>query len=251
MNASGQTNLKVLLAVALIVGAAGFLAWRLAGAFSDRPPAWLRQQKRIGTRLVTGPQPDLAWNQFQRLLKEGQRDAALGSLQFLELQGDGKNAAAWTIERLVNQGFIPLQNFQLPPVPGTTSLLGYYALDGTAIPYTTRRPPARSDLLAVTLNLREPVAPGGTQLVIRIQRRPSPAQRAKDGSYRIGLGRLPKTTAAAHVRGVRLPEGAALLKFTGGDGAIVSTGGVAAVGWINTRLTPPDQPLSATFTLKR
>lgn len=256
MKASGQTNWKALLTIALALGAALFFAWRFAGVMSDRPPSSLRQQKRVGARLATGTKPDLAWNQFQYLLKESlqdaaQRDTSVSALQFLELQPDGKNAVAWTLEQLVNHGFNPMQNFERPSAQNPISLLGYYALDGSAIPYTTRRPASAPNSVAVTLNLREPVSPGATQLVIRLERRPSPVQRNKDGMYGLGLSQFPRKTGTVHARAVRLMEGAVLVKFAGGESALVSTSGVATVGWINTRLTPPDQPLFAVFSRNR
>jgi hypothetical protein len=242
---------KMWAGVAFAVAAIVFVVARWRTSFSERPPDWLRQEDRQSARL-----PDASLKNFKSFRKEveqeaKQRNLPVGSIQFFEVSRDGKATVAWNTVKLTNQGFNPNADFDQPGGSDEARLLGFYALDGESLGFTLKHHPARPRGFYAVVHLDNPLAPGESVLVLRLERRPLNLKPNAKGQLQYPVGRFARPTAAIHGRAVSLPERAKLVQYRPDKGAFEFAGDPPLVGWINACLDTNFPPLSATFTLPR
>jgi hypothetical protein len=102
----------------------------------------------------------------------------------------------------------------------------------------------------VTLHLDATVAPGATQLVVRVGWRRAPVSVGKNGNWQAGLGRLPRTPNTVYARAVSLPSGSTVVRSTPQQTATVHDGVVPMVSWIGAAVDA-GAPMSVVFTMPK
>ena len=250
-----KDNWKLWLAVVACVVATAFCARRAYDAFYERPPAWVKTEDRIGPAISRDGQLNVAWKEFSDLLGTVRRESAqqqlpVGSVSLLALESDATNAVSIATESVVNQGFNPLNNIQASIGGDEKRFVGFYGTDGGRIPFTIVRIPGRPRNPPVTLHLNSPIAPGETQLVVRVERRRAPVNIGKDGKAQAGLGRFPRTPNAVYGRALGLPTGSAIVRTVPDKTATISEGAAPLVSWIGTA-TSANAPMSVVFTVPK
>jgi hypothetical protein len=151
---------------------------------------------------------------------------------------------------VVNQGFNPLQNAQSVLGGDGKGFVGFYTTAGEPIPFTIVWVKARSRNPPVTLHLASPLAPGDTQLVMRVEWRRGPINIGKDRKFQAGLGRFPRTPNAIYTRAVKLPTGSTVVRTVPDKTATVSTDPSPLISWIGTPASG-NAPMSVVFTLPK
>ena len=227
-------------------------ARRTYNAFHERPPAWVKTEDRVGPAINRDSQLNVAWKEFSDLLGTVRRESTqeqlpVGSVSLLALETDATNAISIATESVVNQGFNPLNNIQASIGGDEKRFVGFYATDGGPIPFTIVRVPGRPRNPPVTLHLNSPIAPGETQLVVRVERRRAPVNIGKDGKAQAGLGRFPRTPNAVYARAIGLPPGSVIVRSVPATTATLSVGVDPLVAWIGTA-TNANAPMSVVFT---
>ena len=250
-----KDNWKLWLAVIACVVVTAFCARRAYDAFHERPPAWVKTEDRVGPAISRDGQLNVAWKEFSDLLGTVRRESAqqqlpVGSVSLLALERDATNAVSIATESVVNQGFNPLNNIQASIGGDVKRFVGFYATDGGPIPFTIVRVPGRPRNPPVTLHLISPIAPGETQLVVRVERRRAPVTIGKDGKAQARLGRFPRTPNAVYARAIKLPSGSVIVRTVPDTTATVSAGVAPLVSWIGTA-TSANAPMSVVFTLPK
>jgi hypothetical protein len=250
-----KDNWKLWLATIACVGVLAFCARRAYVAFHGGPPDWIRQEDRVGSALDKDDRLKTAWKKFSDLLGSTRAEAErqqlpIGNISLFALEKDGTNALSIVTQAVVNQGFNPLQNAQAALGGDGKGFVGFYTTNGEPIPYTivwvkgrTRNPP-------VTLHLSATVAPGGTQLVMRVEWRRGPVSIGKDGKLQAGLGRFPRTPNAIYTRAIRLPSGSVIVRSVPDKTVTVSVDEAPLVSWIGTAANA-NAPMSVVFTLPK
>ena len=250
-----KDNWKLWLAVVACVVVTAFCARRAYDAFHERPPAWVKTEDRIGPAISRDAQLNVAWKKFSDLLGTVRRESAqqqlpVGTVSLLALESDATNAVSIATESVVNKGFNPLNNIQASIGGDEKRFVGFYATDGGPIAFTIVRVPGRPRNPPVTLHLNSPIAPGETQLVVRVERRRAPVNIGKDGKAQAGLGRFPRTPNAVYGRALGLPAGSAIVRTVPDKTATISDGVAPLVSWIGTA-TSANAPMSVVFTLAK
>jgi len=237
------------LGVALVL--IGFAVARLQSSFRDRPPAWLRQQDKRGPGLPAESRKH--FQQFRREieLEAEQKSLPVASIQFIELMKDGKEGVVWNTEKVTNQGFKPLADFEMQGGGDEERLRGYYTLEGEPLGFTVKHHPNRPKSFYMAVHLRQPLPPGQSVLVLRLERRAYTIKPNAKGEAQLGLGRLTRATTAVHARGLCLPDRARLVQYRPDKGAFAFEDNPPMVGWINSCLDPAFPPLNATFILPK
>ena len=212
-----KDNWKLWIAVIACAAVATFCSRRVYEAFYARPPAWVKLDDRTGPAIRQDSQLDTAWKKFGELLGSARRESEerqlpLGDVSLLALENNSTDAVFIVTQSIVNQGFNPLKNVQASMGGDEQRFVGFYATDGGPIPFTIVRVPGRTRNPPVTLHLESAIAPGGTQLVVRVERRHAPVNVGKDGRMQVGLGRFPRMPNAVYVRAVRLPSGSVVVR---------------------------------------
>ena len=250
-----KDNWKLWLAVIACGIVMAFCVRRAYNAFHERPPAWVKTEDRVGPVITRDNHLNAAWKAFSDLLVTVRRESArqqlpVGSVSLLALESDITNAVSIATESLVNQGFNPLNNVQASIGGDERRFVGFYGIDGGPIPFTIVRVPGRRGNPPVTLHLKNPIAPGETQLVARVERRRAPVNIGKDGKAQAGLGRFPRTPNAVYARAIELPSGSMIVRNVPDTTATVSGDVVPLVSWIGTA-TNANAPMSVVFTLSK
>jgi hypothetical protein len=247
-----KDNWKLWLAVIACVVVAVFCARRAHEAFYGKPPEWIRQEDRVGAAIGKDGKLQVAWKQFSDLLAATQRESAqqqlpVGTVSLLALETSGTDALSIVTQPVVNQGFNPLRNPQASIGGDEKRFVGFYTTAGAAIPFTIVRVQGRSQNPPVTLHLDATVAPGATQLVVRVEWRRAPVTVGKNGKLQAGLGRFPRTPNAVYARAVSLPAGSTIVRSIPQQTATVRDGPVPLVSWIG-GVTDAGAPMSVVFT---
>jgi hypothetical protein len=247
-----KDNWKLWLALIACLVVAIFCARRAHEAFYGRPPEWIKQEDHIGTAISKDGKLQDAWKQFSGLLDAAQRESAqqqlpVGTVSLLVLETSGTDALAIVTQPVVNQGFNPLRNPQASIGGDEKRFVGFYTTAGAPIPFTIVRVQGRPQNPPVTLHLDDTVAPGATQLVVRVEWRRAPVSVGKNGNLQAGLGRFPRTPNAVYARAVSLPSGSTIVRSTPQQTAAVQDGAAPLVSWIG-GATDAGAPMSVTFT---
>jgi hypothetical protein len=247
-----KDNWKLWLAVAACVVVAVFCARRAREAFYGKPPGWIRQEDRIGAAIGRDGKLQVAWKQFSDLLAATRRESAqrqlpVGTVSLLALETSGTDALAIVTQPVVNQGFNPLRNPQASVGGDEKRFVGFYTTAGAPIPFTIVRVQGRPKDPPVTLHLDAAVAPGATQLVVRVEWRRAPVSAGKNGNLQAGLGRFPRTPNAVYARAVSLPFGSSIMLSTPQQTVTVRDGAVPSVSWIG-GASDSGAPMSVVFT---
>ncbi|HXI82556.1 MAG TPA: hypothetical protein VNL17_00540 [Verrucomicrobiae bacterium] len=250
-----KDNWKLWLAVIACTIVMAFCARRAYNAFHERPPSWVKTEDRVGPAIGRDGRLNGAWKEFSDLLGTVRRESAqqqlpVGGVSLLALETDATNAVSIATEPVVNQGFNPLNNIQASIGGDERRFVGFYATDGGPIPFTIVRVPGRGRNPPVTLHLKSPIAPGETQLVVRVERRRAPVNIGKDGKAQAGLGRFPRTPNAVYARAIALPPGGVIVRSVPDTTATVSGDVAPLVSWIGTA-TNANAPMSVVFTLPK
>jgi len=167
-----RENWKFWLAVLMVALAAGFGVMRFRRLVHEQAPAWLKLEHKAAESL---PKP--AWEHFKLVVKQTQTEAdtrglPFGSIQFVDLNDRTNEATWWTTERVVNQGFNPLTSLESSSQAGKDRFLGYYTLGGDSLSCEIKHHPSRPNWLILTVNLEQPLPPGASLVVVRVERRP-------------------------------------------------------------------------------
>jgi|GEM_PF-2158749 hypothetical protein len=248
MNSRG----KLWLAVPLFLGGGFFCGWQIYRAFWSAPPQGFYLKTRTSPALNRGPQPDLMWHRFRYLYTEAQREAAaahrpLASFRLFELDRDPRQAIEWRLDTVSNPGFNPLHNIERNLGNQAQTFVGYYTCDGQPLAYTLKRSPDFPNHTAVTIHLNDPVQPGASLQLLRLDKRTLPVKSPKN-NYRLNLDSLPGPHRGIHVRGIRLPDRATIVRYAPAE-AFVFTNGHPLIAWINTSLPENTNcALTVTFT---
>lgn len=232
-------------AILLIVAAV-----RVHHSLNDEAPAWLRPVNRQSPRL---PKDVLA--QYQLLQQAIDADARqyqvpVDSLQFTEMQPDGKEIHLWRYERFTNAGPTPLADFEVDRSVSETRLIGYYTLAGEPLHCRFRHHPTQTNVTYVTVSLPQPLNSTQSALVIGIERQPFTVRTNALGEITYNLGRFRPNETGIRTLALCLPAKAKLVKFTPAADALVATNQRPMVAWLNTRLPPNAPALVATFKLR-
>jgi hypothetical protein len=247
-----RENWKFWLAVLMVALAAGFGVMRFRRLVHEQAPAWLKLEHKAAESL---PKP--AWEHFKLVVKQTQTEAdtrglPFGSIQFVDLNDRTNEATWWTTERVVNQGFNPLTSLESSSQAGKDRFLGYYTLGGDSLSCEIKHHPSRPNWLILTVNLEQPLPPGASLVVVRVERRPGTLTTTRDGKSVMNFGRLAKAATGVQARAILLPGKSVLAQYRPEKGASVfHQDGEATVLWINTRLDDAQPPLSATFTMAK
>jgi hypothetical protein len=228
-----------------------FCARRAYNTFHERPPDWVKTEDRVGPAISRDGQRNVAWKQFSDLLGTVRRESAqqqlpVGGVSLLALEADVTNALSIVTEPMVNQGFNPLKNVQASIGGDEKRFVGFYATDGGPIPFTIVRVPGRQRNPPVTLHLNNPIAPGETQWVVRVEQRRAPVNIGKDGKAQAGLGRFPRTPNAVYARAIGLPSGSVIVRNAPATTATVTEGAAPLVSWIGIA-NNTNAPMSVVF----
>jgi hypothetical protein len=247
-----KDNWKLWLAIIACVVVGAFCARRAHETFYGSPPAWIKQENRIGVVINKDGKLQVAWKQFSSLLDATQREGArqelpVGTVSLLALEASGTDALAVVTQPVVNQGFNPLRNPQASIGGDEKRFVGFYTTAGAPIPFTIVRVQGRTQNPPVTLHLDATVASGATQLVVRVEWRRAPVSVGKNGNLQAGLGRFPRTPNAVYARAVSLPSGSTVVRATPQQTATVQDGTVPLVSWIGAA-TDVGAPMSVVFT---
>ncbi|NQU10359.1 hypothetical protein HQ590_06195 [bacterium] len=246
---------KFWLLLVVIAAVVAFGGYRLLTAFRDRAPAKFAIEPHRSASIARGSDPDLAWNQLSRLLKDVQRteqalELNIGSVQFVELDGNPSNSVFWSTVKLVTPGFDPLTHFEDRGAPWDTTVLGFYLLDGEALRYSIRRDPGRPQWRGLTVHLRVPLPPGETLYVWRRERRRAATHLGQDGLWRFAWGQIFPFDRELQARGVRLPAGASLVDHNPKVGTLLTASGTPMVGWVNVNLERDAPAPAVTYRLR-
>ncbi|MDD2707619.1 MAG: hypothetical protein PHV34_06375 [Verrucomicrobiae bacterium] len=227
---------------------------RFVQSFRMELPGWLNENRRCGSSLDTRRQPDLPWNRLKDLMGQVEimcksNKKEFGAVQLLVFENDPQKAVMWTVEKVVNPGFNPMHQIErsLGIPPGL--FVGYYTVAGKAMPFTVKTVTKEAKKFGTTIELKKPLAPGESMVMIRLEKQMKRARLGKDGKHGVGLGRMPEDKV--HARGVCLPEGALLAGCNPQGGAITFTNGVGCVAWVNVSLENSKAPLSLTFSMPK
>jgi hypothetical protein len=250
-----KDNWKLWLAAIACVLVAVLCAHRAHEAFYGGPPEWIKQEDRIGAAINKDGKLQVAWKQFSDLLGAAQRESTqrqlpVGTVSLLALQTSGTDALAIVTQPVVNQGFNPLHNPQASIGCDEKRFVGFYTTDGAPIPFTIVRVQGRPHDPPVTLHLDATVAPGATQLVVRVEWRRAPVSVGKNGNLQAGLGRFPRTPNAVYARAVSLPSGSTIVRSTPEQAATVRDGAAPLISWIGAA-ADAGPPMSVVFTVPK
>ncbi len=207
----------------VLLGAAGFAAWRLHAAFGrEALPVWMQFREHDSPDL-----PRAAWSQFQAVMRTAEREAeqrrrAIGSVRFIECAEDPSQSVLWTTERVTNLGYDPLSRVERSGDVPLATILGYYTAAGEPIGFTTRHQPNYPMSVPATLHLGKPLAPGATEVILRRERLALQLQASSNQGFDLALPlSLWGRSGGLHVRALWLGENANLLKHSPEAGTLV------------------------------
>ena len=242
---------KLLLAAAACIAVVAWCGWRAYVAFRGAPPGWIERVDRESRSLARDDALRSAWKDFSELLAATRRTAEqrrlpLGSVSLLALEPNVSNGVFFVTETIINQGFNPQKNVQTSLGGNPDGPIGYYTAACDPIPFTIVRVTGNPRFRPVTLHLAEAIAPGTSQVVVRVETRHTPTKTGKDGKVQAGLGRFPRAPNAVYARAVRLPAGSVVARATPEKTATILTGTQSLVTWIGTA-ADANTPLNVAF----
>lgn len=218
------------IAFVLLLGV-GFACWRIYQSFQDEIPSWLLTREKVGPRLGA--------EAFQPLLMEIERQARernlpVRTVRFIGVAKDCKETYHWTLESLTNPGYAPMVELEKIAPAKQSEFVGYYALDGTPIPYMQKRDPNRPQNLSLKLHLSMPILPGTTQLVFCVVKKSDQIKKDKAGFLLVNLGKF--RGEGIQGLGISLPKGVICKSYSPEQGAMVSSNSTWSAGWCNVLL---------------
>ena len=242
-------NWKFKCALAGLLLAVVFAAYRFHRSLYDDAPASLRLERRHGPALPAAMLPPLQTFLHQLKLEVKESGEPVESLVYFVINKTSEQLLVCNLETVRNPGFATASQF--PVERGTTdqSIVGYYLLDGTPLNFTLKHQRARSNAAFLAVETREPLAPGASISVLRVEQRPLDLRPDATGLCRQNLPRVPRDAGAIHAVAICLPAHATLQKYQPLDGAYISTKDAPLVGWINRRLDARTPEPFVTFKL--
>ena len=244
---TGNWKFKCVLVGLLVV--VMFSVYQFNQSSNDRAPAWLRLERRHGPALPAAMLQSLKTLLQQIELDTNDSGQPLGSLIYFVITKNNKPMLACNLEIIRNPGFAPASQF--PVERGTTdqSIVGYYLLDGTPLNFTLKHQRARSNAAFLAIETQEPLAPGASISLLRVEQQPLDLDLDVNGFCRQRFPRVSRNSSAIHAVAICLPANTSLQTYRPSDGAYISTKNALLVGWINRRLDSRVPAPSITFKL--
>lgn len=237
---------KATFAGLLLVLAAGFVVFQFYRSFSEREATWFKPRPHANPILPPGP--------FKLVREECEREAArqhlpVASTRVLALSDTNGASILWTTEAVRNGGFAPMTQFEQMLFPKRDSWVGYYRLDGTPMRCTLRPSLSQTNAAFVTLHLDQPIAPGGTQLVVRVNKVNLRLRPNRAGNFEVFQGRFPPSTGVLGAA-VVLPPKSEWVRMAPISATKKTDGDSTFVYWLNTRTGSNAPPMSVEFRMK-
>lgn len=253
MPAFGDGKWKTWVVVVAIALAIGFVVRQFRSAFVSRPPDWMHLREHTSQRIPGLNDVHSAWFQFSELLKSTRAAAeshhvAQYTILVTELGNDVHTTTMWWGETIPNEGFDPMPNIERQFFFNPSRILGYYSSDGVPLGFATRGMPGGGDHVIATIHAPAPIAPGASLFLVRRERLANAKAVDSTGPKTIGLGNLRDAGDRIEVRGLLLPPGATLTRYSPEAPAIVIPSSPTMVAWISSNLVTNRTPLSVTFT---
>jgi len=243
-------NWKFKCALAGLLVAVAFVAYRSWRSFHEAVPAGLHFDSRRGPALPAAMFPPLQTILHQLELEVKDSGEPVESLAFFVIPKTGKQLLVCNLETISNPGFAPASLFPVPRWTTDQSIVGYYLLNGTALNITLKHHPTQPNTAFLVVETRDPLAPGATLSVLHVEQRPLDLHQDAAGLCRQTLPRVPRDAGAIHAVAICLPVHSLLQKYQPADGAYISTkDDVPVVGWINRRLDAHAPAPFVTFKL--
>lgn len=230
----------------LLLVAAGFITVQFRHAAGDQPPSWLKIENHAS--------PTIPSDRFKALVDECVRESArrrlpVGPVRFIALADTNGTSMAWSTETLTNPGFAPLAQVDRRFNLRRDTWVGYYRLDGTPMRYTQRTNPGQTNGVFILLHLDQPLAPGATQVVARVDQVRFRLRPNRAGNFEFFQGRFPPSSTVSGT-GIEIPRNAELVRLAPISGTRKTEEKSTFVWWINTRTESNSPPMSVEFKLK-
>ena len=244
-------KVRIGLAVVLALIVAAFCIKRYRDSFTDQPPEWLKQREMSGPSL-----PGAMTTEFAKSIELAQRYAdqrgvPFGSVRLVEIEPEITNVVIWATDIFSNAGFNPLRSYERSMRADKSTFIGYYTREGKPLDITLKHTPTRPKDLLMTVHLKEPIAPGASAIVYRLERHLDRVKPTKEGKYQYGLGRMPPASAAIHIWEIQLPRSGQLVRHDPETGASLGGERSPRVTWNNAMVDPSAPPISVIFTLTK
>lgn len=242
-------NWKFKCALAGLLLAVVFTGFRVCRSFHEAGPSWLRLERRQGPTLPATMMPPLQTLLHELELEVQQSGEPAESLVYFVINKNGKQMLVCSLETLSNPGFAPASQFPVQRWTTDQSIVGYYLLNGTSLNFTLKHHPTQPNAACLAIETREPLAPGASISLLRVEQRPLDLHPDATGLCRQYLPRVPRDDGAIHAIAICLPPRATLKNYQPADGAYLSTKDSPLVAWISRRLDGRSPVPVITFTL--
>ena len=229
-------NWKFKCALAGLLLAVLFTGYRACRSLQEVGPAWLRLERRHGSSLPTAMMPSLQSLLHQLELEVQQSGEPVESLVYFVILKTGKQMLVCNLETVSNPGFEPASQFPVQRWTTDQSIVGYYLLNGTPLNFTLKHHPTQPNAACLAVETREPLAPGASISVLRVEQRQLKLRPDAAGFCRQNLPWVPRDNGAIHAVAICLPARAILQTYQPAAGAYCLTTDAPFVGWINRRL---------------
>jgi hypothetical protein len=185
---------------------------------------------------VTSPTVDRALRaQVRQLLQAAQQRAQgmpIVSVQLLQLAREGKDEIIWNNDTAKNVGFKPQKTIERQYSGAEDRLVGFYTWEVEPLDYTIRRGTNETRTVALTVHLREPLAPQSTLPFFRVERRANSLQQDLAGHWVATLNWPQRSLVGFRVRGMVLPAGAMIVKAIPEEPVTIGIGASPLLYWV-------------------